>query len=184
MSRLQLIAVGGAPATGKTTVTKQLEQEQGFARVAMDEIKETFFDLFGSRDREWSKSIGRIAFPVFQKMIELHLERGESVLAESTFLWKEDAEWLEKLSKDYQAELRLIWLTADPAIARERFIHRATSGERHPGHNDALTDVLAEFDERFFSTSHDPLPIHAPTLIVDTTSFSDVDMQAIRNFIV
>ncbi len=183
MARLQLIAVGGAPATGKTTVTKYLEKELGFARVAMDEIKETFFDLFGSRDREWSKSIGRMAFPVFQKMVELHLERGESVLVESTFLWKDDAEWLEGLAKKFDADLRLIWLTADPAVARERFIRRATSGERHPGHNDSLERVIEEFDKRFFSKVHDPLVLNAPTFVVDTSDFAVVDHQTIRDFI-
>jgi len=174
--------VGGSLATGKTTVSKSLAKATGFARVSMDDIKETLFDLFGSRDRAWSKEIGRIAFPVFQQMVELHLSRGESVIADATFLWLEDADWVHAFAERYDAELVQIWLTADPRVTRERFIARATSGERHPGHNDQLEEVIAEFDERFFQKSFIPLPLNARRIIVDTTNPDTVNHDEILRF--
>ena len=182
METPKFIVVGGSLATGKTTVSKTLAEATGFARVSMDDIKETLFDLFGSRDRAWSKEIGRIAFPVFQQMIELHLSRGESVIADATILWPDDADWVHAFADKYHAGLVQIWLTTDPRVARERFISRAESGERHPGHNDELESVMAEFDERFFNKSFVPLPLNARSLVVDTTDPDAVDHEAILRF--
>jgi predicted kinase len=180
---MKLILVGGSLATGKTTVSRILSEATGIARVSMDEIKERLFDELGSRDREWSKEIGRRAFPIFQQKIEEHLSNGASVIAEATFLWPEDAQWVHELQQRYGAELVQIWMTADPRVARERFVTRAESGERHPGHNDTLEEVITEFDERFFNKSFVPLPIHARVLVVDTTDLGSVDHDAIRKFV-
>lgn len=183
MGMPKLIVIGGSLATGKTTVSKALSAESGIVRVSMDDMKEAFFDLFGSRDRAWSKEMGRIAFPVFQQIIEAHLARGESVIAEATFLWPDDADWVHALADRYGAELILIWMTADPRVARERFIRRATSGERHPGHNDALEAVMAEFDERFFTKTFVPIPLRARTLVIDTTEVDTVNHERIHRFV-
>lgn len=179
---MKLIVVGGSLATGKSTISSMIANETGFARVSLDEIKEALFDRVGYRDRAWSKEIGRIAFGAFRDCIELHLRRGDSVVADATFLWPDDADWVHAFAERSGAELILVWLTADPRVARERFVHRAKT-TRHPGHNDALEEVLAEFDERFFSKTFLPLPIRARRLVVDTTDLSAVDHSAILRFI-
>ena len=178
----KLIVIGGSLATGKTTVATTLASTLGISRIAMDVIKETLFDVGGSRDRQWSREIGRVAFEVFRHLIELHLRRGESVIAESTFVWPGDADWLHDLTHRYNAELIQIWMTADSKIARERFLTRAHSGERHPGHNDAVDAVLKEFDERYFTKKFAPLPLKARTLVVDTTQ-TDADHEEILRFV-
>jgi predicted kinase len=177
---MKLIVVGGSLATGKSTVSSVLADRMGIARVSLDEIKEALFDLVGYRDRAWSKEMGRVAFAAFRDCIELHLKRGDSVIADATFLWLADADWLHEFSEKYGAELVQVWLTADPRVARERFICRAST-TRHPGHCDALDDVLAEFDERFFNKTFLPLPLRARTLVVDTTDFSSVDHEVIMD---
>lgn len=179
---MKLIVVGGSLATGKSTISSMIAKETGFARVSLDEIKEALFDLVGYRDRAWSKEIGRIAFGVFRDCIELHLRRGDSVVADATFLWLDDAGWVHAFSEQHGAELVLVWLTADPRVARERFIVRANTS-RHPGHNDALEEVIAEFDERFFNKTFLPIPLRGRTLVVDTTDIANVDHGAIRRFV-
>ena len=178
---MKLIVIGGSPATGKTTLGHALYRAIDVPRVAMDDVKEVLFDVGGYRDRAWSKEIGRIAFPAFQKLVELHLRRGESVIAEATFLWNDDGPWLESIAKEFHADLIRVWLTCDPLIARERFVHRANT-MRHPGHCDSLEDVLAEFEERFFIAVNKPLPLNAPTLVMDTTN-CPVDLDAAIRFI-
>lgn len=178
---MKLIVVGGSLATGKSTVSSRLSETTGIVRISLDEIKEALFDLVGYRDRAWSKDMGRVAFPAFRDCIELHLQRGDSVIADATFLWLEDANWLHAFSKKYGAELILVWLTADPTVARERMIHRSNTA-RHPGHNDALDEVIAEFDERFFNKTFLPIPLNARTLVVDTTDIANVDHAAIHSF--
>lgn len=182
MDRPKLIIVGGSLATGKSTVSSRLSEQLGIQRVSLDEIKEALFDLGGFRDREWSKEIGRLSFPVFRELIGLHLARGESVIADATFLWLDDASWLHEFADTYGAELIQIWLTADPLVLRERFIERANT-TRHPGHNDALESVMEEFDERFFNKTFIPLPLNGKTKIVDTTDFSTVDHDDILGWI-
>jgi glucokinase len=178
----KLILVGGSLATGKSTLAHTLSERLGIQRVSLDEIKEVLFDVGGYRDREWSKQIGRLAFPVFRDLIGLNLARGESVIAEATFLWPSDAEWLHDFSRVYDVELIQLWLTADPRIARERFIARSHVS-RHPGHNDALESVMEEFDERFFRKTFIPLPINGITKIVDTTDFSTLNYDEILKWI-
>ncbi len=182
MSQPKLIIVGGSLATGKSTLSKYLADATGFQRIALDEIKEAMFDLGGYRDRKWSKEIGRLSFPVFRDLIGMHLDRGESVIADATFLWLSDAEWIHEFTQKHNAELRQIWLTADPDVLRERFIQRSQI-DRHPGHNDALEHVMDEFDERFFNKTFIPLPLDGKTKIVDTTDFSTIDHDEILNWI-
>ncbi len=181
-SKIKLIIVGGSLATGKSTISKYISEKTGIARVSLDEIKEVLFDVGGYRDRAWSKEIGRAAFTVFCQLIEMYLQRGESVIADATFLWESDRIWLEEFVLKYNAELIQIWLTADPMISRARFIDRANT-TRHPGHCDSLETVMDEFDTRFFSKLHSPLVVEARTHIIDTTDFLNVDFQAILNFL-
>ena len=179
---MKLIVVGGSLATGKSTISLAIARETGFARVSLDEIKEALFDVVGYRDRAWSKEIGRVAFPVFRDCIELHLQRGDSVIADATFLWVSDADWIHAFSKKYGAEIVQVWLTAHPYVARSRFVARSQTA-RHPGHNDALESVMDEFDERFFSKTFVPLPLRARTMVVDTTDFNAVDHLMVTQFV-
>lgn len=175
---MKLIVVGGSLATGKSTISTSIAKKTGFARVSLDEIKEALFDLVGYRDRAWSKEIGRVAFPAFRDCIELHLQRGDSVIADATFLWVSDADWIHEFSDKYGAEIVQVWLTADPQVARRRMVVRSQT-TRHPGHNDALETVMDEFDDRFFNKSFIPLPLRARTIVVDTTDLDLVDHAAI-----
>lgn len=175
---MKLVLVGGSIANGKTTLSTKLSRDLGIPRVAMDDIKESLFDLFGSRDREWSRGLGEAAFPLFRQMIELHLRHGDSVVAEATFLYPEDAEWAESVARRHGADLVLVWLTADPRVARERFIRRANGGY-HPGHRHATSEVLTEFDERYFSKTFIPPVMRARTLVVDTTDLDAIDYASI-----
>lgn len=179
----KLIIVGGGLATGKSTIAQYLEQQTKIKRISMDELKERLFDVGGYRDREWSKKIGQMAWPLFKQLVELHLEQGDHVIAEATFLWPDDADWIHEIADRYHAEVYQIWMTADPLVARERFISRAQTSQRHPGHNDALEEVLAEFDERIFNRTFIPHPIQGKTLVVDTTEPACIDRDSICRFI-
>lgn len=178
----KLILVGGSLATGKTTVSTRLSEATGFKCVSMDGIKEALFDVCGYKDRAWSKRIGRLAFEVFKDAIAMHLEADESVIADATFTWPEDAEWLHAFAEAHGAELIQIWLTADPRIARERFMNRA-EGDRHCGHCDAVDAVMQEFDERYFNRTFIPLPLQGRTLVVDTTDIDSVNHDEIHAFL-
>ena len=184
MNKPKLILVGGAPATGKTTVATALAKATGIRRVSMDEVKEALFDVGGYRDRAWSKEIGRIAWPTFQRLVELHLAKGDSLIAEATYVWPSDVRWIRSLMKKYHPDATQLWLTADPSVARERFLKRANSRKRHPGHNDALDAVLAEFDKRYFHRRFEKLSLgKVPTLVIDTSASARLDIKEISQFV-
>ena len=168
MRQPKLIAIGGSLATGKTTLAKNLCESTGVHRISMDELKEHMFDYAGYKDRAWSRRIGQITWPLFQSLVDLHLSYEQDVIAEATFLWPSDADWLNEMKEKHSADLRLLWLTSDPNIARQRILDRA-SKERHPGHNDALEHVIEEFDQKYFNRTFVPVPIDGPSTIVDTT---------------
>ncbi|MBI5369849.1 ATP-binding protein [Candidatus Uhrbacteria bacterium] len=178
----KLIIVGGSLATGKTTIAAALSNKTQITCVSMDVLKEHLFDVGGNRDRAWSKRIGHIAWQAFRQLIELHLEHHNDVIAEATFLWPGDADWIHEAAQTFGAELYQIWLTADPVVARERFIRRAQT-ERHPGHNDQVDHVMEEFDQKYFQHRFDPLPLKGETLVVDTTDFDAVDQEEICRFV-
>ncbi len=182
MHRPKLIIVGGSLAVGKTTLAKRLCGELGIHRISMDELKEHLFDYAGYQDRAWSRRIGQITWPLFKELVDLHLSYGNDVVAEATFLWHDDAAWINSLKEKHGAELSLLWLTTDPRVARERFTERSKQ-ERHPGHNDALEQVLEEFDEKYFNRTFIPLPIDGETKIIDTTDFGSVDYEDITSFV-
>ncbi len=177
----KLIIIGGAPATGKTSLARTLQELTGIARVSMDEIKEALFDVVGYKDRAWSQEVGKMAWPVFQQTVHMYLDRGVSIIAEATFLYPDDADWLHALADRHGVELIQIWMTSNPIVARERFIHRANT-IRHPGHNDALESVMEEFDERFFNKSFIPLPLRGRTRVIDTTQ-GYVGIEDVLDFI-
>lgn len=177
----KLIIVGGSIATGKTTVSKFLAEKTGFVRIALDEIKEAIFDVGGYKDRAWSKEIGIAAHPVFRQLIQMYLSRGESVIADATFIWQEDRIWLQEFSSKHNAELIQIWMMADPQIARQRFIDRSLT-TRHPGHCDSIETVISEFDERYFSKRIDPLLEDTRTHVMDTTD-GEIDFERLMFFL-
>jgi predicted kinase len=178
----KLIIVGGSIATGKTTVSKFLTNKTGYMRIALDEIKEALFDVGGYKDRAWSKEIGAATHPVFRQLIQMYLSRGESVIADATFIWAEDRIWLQEFSSKYNAELIQIWMTADPQIARQRFIERSLI-MRHPGHCDSIEAVISEFDERYFSKRIEPLLTNVRTYVMDTTDGGVIDHKNLMIFL-
>ena len=178
----KLVVVGGSPATGKSTMAKYIEEKTQIKRVSMDEIKEALFDVGGYRDREWSKDIGRVAWPVFKRVVEMHLEREDSLIIEATFLWADDKDWLHALKNRHNVDLVQVWMTADPRMTRDRFYARANQ-ERHPGHCDALESVIGEFQERFFNLSFIPHPIDGRTIVIETTDFESVDHGEVIRFV-
>lgn len=178
----KLIIVGGSIATGKTTVSKFVAEKTGFVRIALDEIKEALFDVGGYKDRAWSKEIGVATHPVFRQLIQMYLSRGESVVADATFIWADDRIWLQEFSSKHNAELIQIWMTADPQIARQRFLERSLT-TRHPGHCDSIETVISEFDERYFSKRFEPLLADVRTYVMDTTDYDAADLDGITIFL-
>ena len=50
--------VSGAPATGRTTLAREVARALTIPFLSKDLIKESLFDSLGTKAREWSKKLG------------------------------------------------------------------------------------------------------------------------------
>lgn len=139
-----LIVVGGWPGAGKTTLAYRLGPHLGLPVFTKDDVKERLFDTLGIGDREWSKRLGRASIAILEHQLEATLAGGHSVVGECN--WDPDLSkpQLGGIVQRTGAVSFVIAVQGEPEVIRERYRHRAETGERHPGHLDELlTDELA-----------------------------------------
>lgn len=164
-----LILVGGPPATGKTTIGRNVAKEFDLPFIGKDDIKERLFDDLGYRDREWSLKVGKASWHVLYGVIEELVSHGQSLVAEANFGPEHDEEPIKALKTD----IVQVHCTATPEVLLKRFEERVRSGKRHPGHRDEgnLDDVRTALDEG----RHAPLRLDGPLVVVDTTDIDAID---------
>ena len=96
-----LIVVSGAPGAGKTTMGREIATALRIPYLGKDLIKEALFDSLGTRDREWSAKLGVASITLLFKLIESHLQVGQSVVAESNFYLEFDSPRFKRLLDTY-----------------------------------------------------------------------------------
>src|SRR5262249_17077234 len=142
-----------------------------------DGIKETLFDTLGWSDREWSRKLGIATYALLFHLLEMELAAGRSLVVESNFDAERAGPSFLALHKRYGFRPVQICCFADGGILLERCRSRATSDERHPGHDDLAH--MAELEPVLLRGRLDPLPFDGPIIEVDTTDFAQVDTEAI-----
>jgi predicted kinase len=131
-----IIAITGAPATGKSALASLLRSRCGWPLLTKDGIKETLFETLGAGDRAWSRRLSDASFELlFQFAAEIITDAPVSVL-EGNFRVPGHFERLRNLANANGARLMIVELHALPAIIEQRLLQRASDGARHPGHLD------------------------------------------------
>lgn len=171
-----LIAVSGAPGTGKTTLGRRLAADLQLPYFGKDLIKEALFDSLGAKDREWSARLGVASIRLLFELIEGQLRAGRSLVAESNYRREYDVPRFEAFRERYTFRMVEVHCKADRQVLFSRLEQRSDSGERHAGHADR--EVFAELDEALSHGAFDPLAL-ADVIVVDTTTeFACVDYDA------
>lgn len=142
-----------------------------------DGIKESLFDTLGSRDREWSKQLGRASSELLWHFVEALLAAGCSLVVESNFDPTFALPRLLALKAKFDFEPFQIQCLAGDDVRFERFKARAESGERHPGHVDHLN--YDEFRAMPSLCRQYTLEIGGSVVEVDTTDAQHIDFQGI-----
>jgi predicted kinase len=175
-----LIVVSGAPATGKTTIARELSEGLGVPMVSKDALKESLFNSLGHSDREWSRRLGRASMGLLFDFVEIQLAAGRSVIAESNFYPHpyEDEGKIRACRERYGASVFEVHCAGAPEVVLSRYRQRQGSDERHPGHVMEPADydeLKARIEGGFFH----PMALGGGLISVDTTDFEQIAYRAL-----
>lgn len=160
----RLLLVNGLPASGKTTLARQLSAELGAPLLSKDVVKETLFDCLGAKDSAQSRTLGAASMEVLWSLATFCPTTAivESWMPPSTRPFVVDG--VARAGFDDVVE---VWCACslDEVIRRSH----ARRVDRHPGH------ALVENDDqlREWATEARPLGIGV-VLTVDTSRPVDV----------
>ncbi len=173
----KVILITGFPASGKTTIGKELAKLMSIPFISKDDIKELMFDGLGWKDREWSKKLGLVSYDLLYYFAEALLAANTSFVIESNFKPEFDNPKFSALKEKHDFDIIQILCKADGEVLFERFKKRSESGQRHPGHVDVTN--YDEFKTALLSGRCEPLDIEGKIIEVDTTDFRKIDIDAI-----
>ena len=177
MSENLMIIVTGAPATGKTTLSKNLAERFNLPVINKDEIKELLFNSIGIKDKEWALKLGMTSFQLTFFLLEKLLQAGKPFIVEGNFDDRYSTKSFLDIKSRFHHQTLQLFCHAQDEVLYERYISRDNSGNRHPGHI-RLTSGFEEYKKSINSKTK--LDINGCINIdVDTTKFETVNLQKI-----
>jgi predicted kinase len=149
----RLLLIGGAPASGKTQLARQLAARFGAALCSKDEIKEILFETLASGAQSaqtppaaqsalWSRRLSNTSFALQFHFATALLRAHRLVLLEGNFRPGEhEVPLTALLGAGSGARLIQVLCEASVATRAERLAARAADPTRHALHQDALIDA-------------------------------------------
>lgn len=171
-----LLVVTGPSCSGTTTLAQRLSRDLSLPAVQRDVLKEALFDTLGSRDRDWSRTLGGASHDLLFAVLDELMRAGCSCIAESNFETGGRAAFrLKELCDRHEFMPIELLLSADLETLHARYKARLES--RHPGHVDHLN--LEEQSAKWVSGLHGTLDLGGESVRVDTTSFGQADYDTL-----
>ena len=168
-----LVIVGGAPATGKTTLAQAIGATLGMPVITKDDLKEALAEPFTTGDLAWSRRLGSAAYEALFTVADRILAAGHGLVLESNFRRGMADASLRALAR--LAPTVVVVCRTPDALRRERYEQRA--GTRHRVHiEDAILADWNSDDEEFL------IDIGTPRLIVDTTDGYSPGIEEVVTF--
>ena len=175
MSKSLLVVVTGPPASGKSSIARDLASALEIPFISKDELKERLYEVLGSGD-DVEDTVDTAALAILFSVARSNLDAGVGVLVESNF----DADSDTAPFREIDARIVQVHCGGDTDELVRTFAERSASGDRHPGHDDAPEDA-ADVREKIEAGCWDPLEIPGDVIRVDTTDGKvDVDRLASR----
>jgi len=135
MVQSQLIIIGGANGSGKTTLARELVLIDEIAYLGADDIAREI-------NPNHPESVAIEAARLFSQRFGEFLERGESLIVESTLSGLSLRKWIEKARKlNYEIKIHLVYLdSADLCV--QRVAVRVAKGGHHVPEEDVRRRYL------------------------------------------
>jgi len=172
-----LVLVTGPPASGKTTIARELARRLEIPAFHKDDFKECLGDEIPGSTLEWSQRLGAASYRALYHVGQSLLEAGLSVLLEANFHPELSLPDLRAFASD--ADVAQVVCRADPDVLMYRYRNRYTSHGRHHVHLSADAHG-AGYLEAAFRRDH-RLDLAGLTLACDTTGAELVDAGALAN---
>lgn len=181
---MKLIIISGAPATGKTTIAKQLSHAFGYSIHSKDSIKEAIYESEQGARHGFLWYEERSKKKLFHE-IEKSVSRDETIIIESNFI-KADRPRLQSLIKGDVRTIEVYCFTRG-FTRLIRFMKRSEDGARHKVYGDRKW-YLTTFIESLLNYVGSSWPysstgITDKLLGVDTADFSKVNFKQITEFV-
>lgn len=126
-----VVLVNGIPASGKSTVTRQLSARFSLPVLTIDGIKEPFMAKFDQIDRPFNRQLGYAAYEVIWSIIR-DAPPGCPFLVDAWFGFQPRETLVDYLEKAGVTRVLEVWNAVSPEVAVARYASRL--GERRMGH--------------------------------------------------
>lgn len=133
MSGRTIVLVNGVPASGKSSLAGAIAEARQWPLLALDTVKEPFFEHVGTGDREFNRALGRASYQAIFALIGAFPP--SSICVVDAWFGFQPVETLRAHLKRAGARRALqIWCAASPATVPERYAARLQSRPAgHPG---------------------------------------------------
>jgi predicted kinase len=176
----RLVIVNGLSASGKSTLGKEIAAAFNLPFFSKDDFKEIMFDHLGWSDSIWADKLGAAATEILWSVVDSELRAGRSLVIESNFRAELADEQLRRRRAEQPVHAIELHCVTDRDVSVQRYINRALSGERHPGHGERQLDELyAEKIPQLRQADDAMLSTTDGYLIIDTTEPDAVDENAV-----
>lgn len=126
-----VVLVNGVPASGKSTVTRQLSERFSLPVLTIDGIKEPFMAQFSRIDRVFNRQLGYAAYEVIWSIVR-NAPPGCPFLVDAWFGFQSRETLVDYLEKAGVTRVLEVWNAVSPEVAVARYARRL--GERRVGH--------------------------------------------------
>lgn len=189
------ILVTGVPAAGKSTIAAFLASRLSLPVISKDSIKERLFDAVGFQSRQEKVRLGVASMDILYYVSQQLMEARLPFILENNFENISRAPLLALLEKHGYLAVT-VSVTGDLRVLHQRFLDRNRSPERHRGHviNDCYPEKpgsqsapplsYEDYVRGVTRRGMDVFTANGPRIIVDTTDFAQVNLEALLGQIV